>query len=161
MLLGVELERARARIALLVSEARRGRSDYVDFGTAREPYAAQSAGSSFPMAPGASTTATTPRFLRQAGATAAGVAGGALLFRGVEEILTPHGGEFAGSTFLPAPKTSLSTTTTQASRVPSMRQAKVATATVMTLRMRMKILSEPAQTPATATAVEAANECIG
>jgi hypothetical protein len=35
MLLGVELDRARARIALLVSEAQRGRSDYVDFGTAR------------------------------------------------------------------------------------------------------------------------------
>jgi uncharacterized protein len=102
MLLGVELERARARIALLVSEAQRGRSDYVDFGTAHEPFAAPSAGSSLPMAPGASTTAPTPSSLRQAGATAAGVAGGALLFRGVEEILTPHGGAFAAPTFLPA-----------------------------------------------------------
>jgi uncharacterized protein len=103
MLLGVALDQAWARIAELVNEAQRGRSDYVD--SAREPLAPPSAGSSLPMAPGVGAPATAPSFLREAAATAAGVAGGAFLFQGIEDILGRHGGSFAGhdaATFLPA-----------------------------------------------------------
>lgn len=107
LLLDVALDQARARIAELVNEAQRGRSDYVDSGAAREPLAPPSAGSSLPTAPGVSAPApaTAPSFLRQAATTAAGVAGGAFLFQGIEDILGHHGGPFAGhdaATFLPA-----------------------------------------------------------
>jgi hypothetical protein len=63
LLLGVELDRVRARVALHVSEVQRGRSDYVDSGAAREPLTAPNAGSSLAMAFGVSTTATTRSFL--------------------------------------------------------------------------------------------------
>ena len=105
LLLGVALEEARARIAELVNDAQRGRSDYVDSRAAREPLAPPSAGSSLPTAPGVSAPATAPSFLQQAAATAAGVAGGAFLFQGIEDILGHHGGSFAGhdaATFVPS-----------------------------------------------------------
>ena len=105
LLLGVALDQVRARVAAVGTEVQRSRSDYVGSGAAREPLAATSAGSSLPVAPGVSTSTTAPSFLREAATTAAGVAGGALLFQGIEDILGHHGGLFAAhdaATFLPA-----------------------------------------------------------
>jgi hypothetical protein len=96
LLLGVALEQVRARVATVGTEVQRSRSDYVGSGAAREPLAAP---------PGVSTSTTAPSFLREAATTAAGVAGGALLFQGIEDILGHHGGLFAAhdaATFLPA-----------------------------------------------------------
>jgi hypothetical protein len=104
-LLGVALDQVRARVAAIGTEVQRSRSDSVGSGAAREPLAAPSAGSSLPVAPGVSTSTTAPSFLREAAITAAAVAGGALLFQGIEEILGHHGGLFAAhdaATFLPA-----------------------------------------------------------
>jgi len=105
LLLGVALDQVRARVAAVGTEVQRSRSDYVGSGAARQPLAAPSAGSSLPVAPGVSTSTTAPSFLREAATTAAGVAGGALLFQGIEDILGHHGGLFAAhdaATFLPA-----------------------------------------------------------
>jgi uncharacterized protein len=105
LLLGVALDRVRARVAAGGTEAQRSSGDYVGSGAAREPLAAPSAGSSLPVAPGVGTSTTAPSFLREAATTAAGVAGGALLFQGIEDILRHHAGLFAGhdaATFLPA-----------------------------------------------------------
>jgi hypothetical protein len=103
LLLGVALDQARARVAELGTEVERSRGDHVGSGAAREPVAAPSTGSSLPVASALSTSVAAPRFLGQAATTAAGVAGGALLFQGIEDILGRHGGPFAGhdgATFL-------------------------------------------------------------
>jgi uncharacterized protein len=105
LLLGVALDQVRARVAAVGTEVKRSRSDYVGSGAAHEPLAATSAGSSLPLAPGVSTSTTAPSFLREAATTAAGVAGGALLFQGIEDILGHLGGLFAAhdaATFLRA-----------------------------------------------------------
>jgi uncharacterized protein len=103
LLLGVALDRVRARVAAVGTEVQRSPSDYVGPGAAREPLAAPSAGSSLPVAPGLSTSTNAPSFLREAATTAAGVAGGALLFQGIEDILGHHAGlGHDAPTFLPA-----------------------------------------------------------
>jgi hypothetical protein len=62
LLLGVALDRARARVAELGTELQSSRSDYDSSGAAREPLAAPSAGSSLRVAPGPSTSAIAPSF---------------------------------------------------------------------------------------------------
>jgi len=105
LLLGVALEQARARATERGPEVQRSPNDYIGSGAARQPLAAPGAGSSLPVAPGVGTSATAPSFLQQAATTAAGVAGGAFLFQGIEDIFGHHGGLFAGhdaATFMPA-----------------------------------------------------------
>jgi hypothetical protein len=105
LLLGVALDQVRARVAAVGTEVQRSHSNFVGSGAAREPLAAPSAGSSLPVAPKVSTSTTAASLLREAATTAAGVAGGALLFQGIKDILGHHGGLFAphdAVTFLPA-----------------------------------------------------------
>ena len=64
-------------------------------------YAPQAAGT--PAAPGPWGSRGAPSFLQSALSTAAGVAGGALLFQGIEHMLGYGGGPFAGAAGLAQP----------------------------------------------------------
>jgi uncharacterized protein len=109
LLLGAALDEARRRIAALQSTQRQGTSDPL-WGLVRPPeaiaaaqalepsrlgVAAPPAGPSYATPTGSSTPiggGAMPSFLSQAAATAAGVAGGAFLFQGVEDLFGRHGG---------------------------------------------------------------------
>ncbi|MGO9931701.1 MAG: DUF2076 domain-containing protein [Steroidobacteraceae bacterium] len=97
LMLEQALEQAKARIAELELPQQPDRN-FLDTGAANAPVPIPRAAATMNAAPpaGAATPAEPPRaggagsFLGQAAATAAGVAGGAFLFQGIENLFGPH-----------------------------------------------------------------------
>jgi hypothetical protein len=100
LLLGAALDQARARTAEQARAAQRARDEVLD-----PPQASWARGApSTATPPPSAGAAAAPSFLGQAAATAAGVAGGAFLFQGIEDLLGHHGSPFStddGATALP------------------------------------------------------------
>jgi len=119
LLLRAALDEARRRIAALQSTQRQGSTSDPPWGFGSPPeaiaaapaleprrlgVAAPPAGPSYATPTGSSAAVAggaMPSFLSQAAATAAGVAGGAFFFQGVEDLLGHHGSELSAHDIAP------------------------------------------------------------
>src|SRR5262249_40899823 len=89
LLLGAALDQARTRMAEQARATQRAREEVSDLPQA--PWVRGGPSASGPVTPPPAANApAAPSFLGQAAATAAGVAGGAFLFQGVEDLLGHH-----------------------------------------------------------------------
>jgi hypothetical protein len=104
LMLEQALEQSNARIAELELAQRQPDRNFLDTGTSNNPLQMQRTAAMMTPSPpaGAAAPAEPSRgggaasFLGQAAATAAGVAGGAFLFEGIENLFGPHGASLPG-----------------------------------------------------------------
>jgi uncharacterized protein len=103
LMLEQALEQSNARIDELELTQRQPDQNFLDTGTSSNPRQMQRTAAMMAPAPSAGAAPSEPSrgggaasFLGQAAATAAGVAGGAFLFEGIENLFGPHGANLPG-----------------------------------------------------------------
>ena len=95
LLLAAALDQARTRMAEQARAAQRPREEPLE--PPQTSWARGAPGTGGPITPPPSAPApAAPSLLGQAAATAAGVAGGAFLFQGIEDLVGHHGSPFSG-----------------------------------------------------------------